>query len=65
MNDEYLVVGRICDYEDHFKLVIANSNEEAGNKFEKYVRGIDGIEGGEFYIEHCQKIQEMKLHSVN
>lgn len=56
----YLVVGRICDSEDNIKLVSADSEKEASEKFEKYVRGEEGIDDRDFYIEHCDLITNME-----
>lgn len=55
-SDLYLVSGRVCDCENEFQLVSANSAEDI---FEQYVRMQVNIEGSDFYIEHCQKISDM------
>lgn len=61
---QYFVAGRICDHEDHFKLVVANSKAEANCIFEKYVRELEEKESNDFYIEHCQSISEMQQHLI-
>ncbi|WP_137297186.1 hypothetical protein [Psychromonas sp. SP041] len=62
MSGEYVVVGRVCDLDDHVKMVQADSMQEAKTKFELYVREIEGesLSDRDFYIEHCQLVSEMK-----
>lgn len=65
MKKQYLVVGRICDHENHHKVVNGESEDAAQNAFEQYVREIEGVEGNDFYIDHCMTLEEMATHSIN
>jgi hypothetical protein len=58
--NQYFVAGRVCDQDDRFKLVEAKSKDEAKEKFEAYVRELEGIQDGDFYIEQCETIETMQ-----
>lgn len=60
MKNQYFIAGRISDLEDEFRLVEADSQEEAEQLFEKWVRDELGEQGREFYIEHCETLASMQ-----
>jgi hypothetical protein len=60
MPSQYFIAGRISDHEDEHRLVEANSQQEAEQMFERWVRDGIGQQEGEFYIEHCQTLDEMQ-----
>lgn len=62
----YVVVGRLCDHEDHVKLVKAESLEKAIDKFEYWVRAQeDNFDIAlDFYIEHCTTIEQLAEESA-
>lgn len=64
MKDTYFVAGRISDHENEFKLVEADSNEEAELIFEKWLREQMGVETGDFYIENCQSVADMQKYII-
>lgn len=61
---QYVITGRCCDYDDHAKVVNAESEADAKKKFEQYVRKIEDVEDGDFYVEHIKPLTEMISSSI-
>jgi hypothetical protein len=60
----YIVMGRVCDLEDHVKVVFASSKQEAETTFESAIRTFEENMEGEFYIEFCTTLGQAKLEAL-
>ncbi|MDG1750578.1 MAG: hypothetical protein P8I03_02780 [Thalassotalea sp.] len=62
--NQYILTGRVCDKEDHVKMVIAQTETEAKTTFESAIRAIEDDMESDFHIEFCQTVSQMRNSAI-